>query len=167
MGQGRARVALVVLVVAVLPVLVGVWLLPWALRSAGASGHGGTFTVRHCDRVSPITWRCAGSFEADDGMACEGEPGCPSWNPVVLDDPSHREPGATVWATKPIGDQGHDVYPWGWHEQLLIPFAVIAGLTCYLAALVTAAWRRLRLFTAAAAAASIVLLVPVTVWLLA
>jgi hypothetical protein len=99
-------------------------------------------------------------------MACEREPGCPLWDPVVLDDPRHRVPDAKVWATKPVGGPGRDVYPWGWHERLLIPFAVIAGVTYYLAALVAAAWRRLRLLTVAATAASIVLLVPVTVWLL-
>lgn len=99
-------------------------------------------------------------------MACEGEPGCPSWDPVTLDDPSHRKPGGTVWASKPIGDPGRTVYPWGWREQLLVPGAVIIGLAWFLVALVTAAWRKLRLLTAAAATASIVLLTPVTVWLL-
>lgn len=151
--------------VAAVPALAAAWLLPWALRTTASGGHGGRFTVQHCGMASPITWRCTGSFSAADGMACEDEPGCPTWDPVVLDDPGRLDPGAKVWATKPIGDRGRTVSPWGWREQMLIPGAVVLGLACYLAALATAAWRRLRPLTATAAVASLVLLVPVVAWL--
>ncbi|HEV3355925.1 MAG TPA: hypothetical protein VG247_03975 [Pseudonocardiaceae bacterium] len=166
MDQGRARVARVLLVVAILPALLGVWLLPWALRTVPSGpGNGGIITVRECARTSLITWSCVGTFGADDPMACEGEPGCPIWTPVVLDDPSRRAPGAVVWASKPVGSS--TVYPWGWREEDLVPFAIVAGLACFLLALVTAIRRRFGLVTSFASGACVVFLVPVAVWLLA
>lgn len=156
----RARV---LYIAAVLPALVGFLLLPWALRTPTSGGHGGTFTVRQCDWSSPIGWSCLGTFQADDGMACEGEPGCPTWDSVVLDEPKRRDPGAVVWATKPIGSDV--VHPWGWREQDLVPLAIVAGVALYLIALVTIGLRRRGLVTSLVSAASIVFLMPVAIWM--
>lgn len=82
----------------------------------------------------------------------------------MLDAPKYRAPGERIWATKPMGDRGDDVHPWGWREQFGIPAAIIVGIICCLGALVAAIRRGLGWPTIVAAAGSTMLLLPVTVW---
>lgn len=161
MGGRRATVARILLGVATLPALLGLLLVPWTVRTAMSGGHGGTVTVRQCT-LAAIGWSCTGIFNADDGMACDGEPGCPTWA-VVLDDPSRRVPGQIVWSTKTIGE--NVAHPWGWREQELLPLVIFAGVLCYGAAVATVIRRRPGLATSVTASLSIALLVPVAVWL--
>lgn len=169
-GSGsRSLTRWVVLAVVGVAAAVAFPLAPFAWQAfTHVAAHDGSVQVTRCTREWLAyfpAWRCTGDYEPGDSMT-----GDQPASDVLLQDPRHRAAGDRIWVE--VAQDHRTAYPLSWHVKLLVPFAILAGLLLSCAALVlsfapiTARGFPTAKAGTAAAVASLLLLLPVTIWVL-